>query len=120
MCLFSNHRGGTTAQHTGSFSKAAPPDHSQHSQEDALCLGGHKAGQQKDVVGSGPDGLLRVLQIQRSDSPTGGGVQPCSTPVVPGPCLHSGVNIVAEDEDWSSLSRSEGHTGKDRGATCVL
>ena len=49
------------------------------------CLeqsGGHKAGQQKDVVGGGPDGLLRVLQIQRSDSPTGGGVQPRSTPVV--------------------------------------
>ena len=61
-------RGGTTAQHTGSLSKAAPPDHSQHPQEDALCLGGHKAGQRKDVVGGGPDGLLRVLQIRRSDS----------------------------------------------------
>ena len=92
-------RGGTTAQHTGSLSKAVPPDHSQHPQEDALHLRGHKAGQRKDVVGGGPDGLLRVLQIQRSDSPTGGGVQPCSSPVVLGPCRQSGVNTVAEDED---------------------
>ena len=56
-------------------------------------------------MGGGPDSLLRVLQIQRSDSPMGGGVQPHSTPVVPGPCLQSaaetidGVNTVAEDEE---------------------